>query len=467
MNRALLGLVAAASLLAAACMPERVAAPLPLCAEPATASFVTVAQARRDAVVENIAVPGCPPAAADAPPIRFDGGEMIALCRDLVVDPTIDAATRRRLADDFVEARAHVARQLGKREAPDPLVVVCAADACSAHFAGVANRSVVLAPGQRLAGARFKAPRLAIVLVVADAQARGTLAHELTHLETRARLGRGQVPAWFDEGLAVVIGGEPRCTGKEPRGIDDLRRLAHADAWSEYTNVPGTLIPTYCQAHAEVDAWVRAHGKDKALDLLAQVRDGARFEDVYGAMRTQPDGPLPTVLVSRAATLGDAAQPFSLVLWMKPKAPAGVVAHVASTEVGTGWCTPFLGYDDQGHLVAQLLLESKSAPGVFAVARDPRPRAPGRWMHVAMTWTPGAPLRLYVDGALAAEAAAPRYAAARAPVFVAWGSRNIGGNLCWPGATAGGAFDGAVTETRVLGAALTAAEIAALAKRAP
>src|SRR5262249_11913987 len=158
-------------------------------------------------------------------------------------------------------------------------------------------------------------------------------------------------------------------------------------------------------------------------------------------MRTQDSTkPIPTVVVSSAPNLGDARRPFSLAMWIKPAAHAGVLAHVSATAVGTGWCMPFLGYDLERHLVAQLFHGDGPRLGSFDLAVDSTRRPIGRWTQAAMTWAPEGTNKLYVSGVLAAESKPPRYHAAGAgrSMYVAWGSSNIGGSTCWHGAIAPG-----------------------------
>lgn len=91
----------------------------------------------------------------------------------------------------------------------------------------------------------------------------------------------------------------------------------------------------------------------------------------------------------------------------------------------------------------------------------------GRWTHVATTWSPNGSLRLYVDGVSRATSAAPRYAASGEPMYIASGSRNVGGELCWRGVIAAGSFDGDVADPRVFDAELDAAQIARIAAAHP
>src|SRR6185437_9697480 len=124
----------------------------------------------------------------------------------------------------------------GPLESPPPIAIVCGSDACRTFFGGINKRSWTLAPGRALPGAGYVAgPRGAILVLGKRDRVRAVLAHETVHYEEHFRLRGAFAPAWFDEGLAVVLSGEPDCRGHEDaRGIDDLRRLGQDAAWEEY-----------------------------------------------------------------------------------------------------------------------------------------------------------------------------------------------------------------------------------------
>ena len=115
-----------------------------------------------------------------------------------------------------------------------------------------------------------------------------TITHEMVHVEIGRRLGakNGILPAWFDEGVATYIGDNAECDPKLPRGIDDLRRLHEESAWMSYTDLPGKLYATYCQARNEVAAWTTAHGRAALVSLIDGVAAGRAFDDLYGEMLT-------------------------------------------------------------------------------------------------------------------------------------------------------------------------------------
>ena len=70
-----------------------------------------------------------------------------------------------------------------------------------------------------------------------------------------------------------------------------MRSLDDGKAWNEHTNQAGKLLPTYCQARAEVDAWVRRGGVASLLALLDALRDSYAFYELYGPMLTNPVSP--------------------------------------------------------------------------------------------------------------------------------------------------------------------------------
>ncbi len=110
------------------------------------------------------------------------------------------------------------------------------------------------------------------------------------------------------------------------------------------------------------------------------------------------------------ADLADGSKPFSIAMWIKPTKSGGTLAHVSANDDGTGWCTPFLGYDASGRIVSQVLHGSGPAPTEFSIV-EPR-RAAGRRCAAACRDDVGAGAglnRLYVNGAEVAATAAPTY----------------------------------------------------------
>ncbi|GAA5111223.1 hypothetical protein GCM10023320_03800 [Pseudonocardia adelaidensis] len=194
------------------------------------------------ALVVAVAV-GFPAVAATACPGCY-GLERVR--KGLHVEPGAGAEQRAQVSAAVAEGTRRVAAFFGDLRS-DPEFLACLTDRCYARIGGggecgvaVLNRAVMLSP-------RGIDPVIA--------------AHELTHVELRARVGKAVVPQWFDEGLAVLVADDPRylrpagtgdrClvapTGPLPETLDDWLRAASAD--------PGV----YAQAACAVSRWTTAH----------------------------------------------------------------------------------------------------------------------------------------------------------------------------------------------------------------
>jgi hypothetical protein len=230
----------------------------------------------------------CAPPSRSAPRLAYAGRAMSPLCDDVYVESGTPPEKRAELRMAYTSAVKRVTGFYGGLHVERPRVVFCASDTCRVWFAGPTRRSWNLAPGRHAPGARYVSDgRYTVVMVHVDALSENALAHELSHLELQRRVAGGDVPIWFNEGVATYLGGEPVCTGVEARGIHDLRALSANEAWIAYTDRPGRLQPTYCQARDEVSAWIARYGKRPLLGLIDAVRRRERFDPLYGPMLTQ------------------------------------------------------------------------------------------------------------------------------------------------------------------------------------
>jgi hypothetical protein len=216
---------------------------------------------------------------------------MVAVCTRTYVDPSTTVEEQERIQSYYLNALTLVSRALGGLQSERPVAIFCKTGLCSKYFTGPAQRSWVLMPHDHAPGGAYVAgEQTTIVIVRTDARAQAHLAHELVHVELAARIRPqpfGVLPLWFHEGTAASIANEPgNCHGGE-KGIEDLRKLDANRDWANYTNLPGKLDPTYCQARAEVTAWIDRHGRQRFFELLELVREGGRFYDAYGPMLTQ------------------------------------------------------------------------------------------------------------------------------------------------------------------------------------
>ena len=153
--------------------------------------------------------------------------------------------------------------------------------------------------------------------------------------------------------------------------------------------------------------------------------------------------------------LGISNRPFSISLWIRPRSLSGVILHVSSNSLGTGWCLPFLGFASTGLLVAQMFNS-----GVRFVMSPSMPLN-SSWTHVVETWSPTNGLRLYMNNILVAStiAMAGSYTASSMSNYVTLGSI-LSGSSCPLGAIGSMlGFDGDIDEFRIYSRELSADDI--------
>ncbi len=216
----------------------------------------------------------------------FNGTSLVTACGNIYFDPVVLKNQYPAIMNGINSATQSVKSAYGTVLSTQPDIVVCSSNACGTYFAGATLRNLVLFPGNR--AGQYIAPRTTVVLISASySQNPYILAHEFSHMEVNIRLNGARVPAWFDEGLATYVGGEPICTNVTKKGIASLLSLDSKAAWVTYTDNPAVVIETYCQARAEVAAWVARRGTAAINQLLQAVAQGQSFTSQYGAMQTQ------------------------------------------------------------------------------------------------------------------------------------------------------------------------------------
>ena len=196
------------------------------------------------------------------------------LSSNVFVERTLAPEARAHVIDAVAEARKRVRDFYGQFES-DPRVLVCSSETCYRHIGGGHTR-----------GKSFF--DLALIL-----SPRGVdqviAAHELSHIELHHRVGfvrflSGTIPAWFDEGLAVVVSDDPRYLA--PVGVAD-RCLFRSDEllpngmfdWSKRADEDSHI---YAAAACRVSEWMARNGGSGAIRrLVSQVSDGVPFSPAY------------------------------------------------------------------------------------------------------------------------------------------------------------------------------------------
>jgi hypothetical protein len=166
--------------------------------------------------------------------------------------------------------------------ATDPTVYGCESPECIRAFGGFGDGFGVVWPKARA------------ILLWPLVFGPGEVAHEWSHLELHARVAGGAgrtVPAWFDEGLATVVGEIPRhseavyqravSSGYPIPPLSDLRTGAQwSAAFKKYPNPEGLNI-VYATAGHEVRTWLERAGRQGLFTLIDRIKSGEDFGIVY------------------------------------------------------------------------------------------------------------------------------------------------------------------------------------------
>ncbi len=161
--------------------------------------------------------------------------------------------------------------------------------------------------------------------------------------------------------------------------------------------------------------------------------------------------------IANLTSLGVGNKPFSIALWIRPHSLSGTLVFVSQTAIGSMWCIPFVGFANNGSIVAQMW--TGSAQYVFG----PVLSTCSVWYQIVETWSSTNGLRLYIDNVLvSSNPSVTAYSASGASDYVTVGNRPSSG------CTAGGmiglptAFYGDIDDFRVYSRELTAADVCAL-----
>lgn len=197
------------------------------------------------------------------------------LAPEILVQTGTEPARQRALSDLHAQALHHVERELGPLTAAYR-VIFCADADCAARLRL-----------SHVAGLTLSTPVGAVVYIAPHGARPEILRHELAHVAIHQRSGvlaslNGRLPAWLDEGLAVIVSDDPahlrpgsgitRCAAPPVRLVANPFDFAHAAARD-----PGLYTRAAC---ATLHFEAQLGGRAALLQAIDSLRDGAVLPDL-------------------------------------------------------------------------------------------------------------------------------------------------------------------------------------------
>lgn len=210
----------------------------------------------------------------------------------LYVEPAMTAEQRQEVQRRIDLGRIQVERFYGSITTT-PYFVACITRECDVRFGSYGQPAAAYG-------------ELAIRLWAKDLSARAVavVAHELSHVELYHRVGgwwyARKIPRWFDEGVAVLVGDEPRHSEENWREIQrqglpapKLDELMSFNDWGVAVNkygetagdVPSNLHVVYTTAAHAVREFLACAGPTGIAAVLDAVHAGATFNEAYARAR--------------------------------------------------------------------------------------------------------------------------------------------------------------------------------------
>jgi hypothetical protein len=188
----------------------------------------------------------------------------------LYVEHEMPADDRSKLQTIVDRASEQVAIFYGAFERR-PTLIVCVTEECNRRTGG--------------RGARAETYGSVLIRVSPRGIDRTILAHEFSHVELHGRVGSwrlwlGALPAWFDEGVAVIVSDDERYL---KRGVDGASRCLTGPEGDlptsalEWGSFAGKTPGIYAQAACRVLRWMDNNGGAAGLlTAIAEVAEGKR-----------------------------------------------------------------------------------------------------------------------------------------------------------------------------------------------
>lgn len=199
------------------------------------------------------------------------------IAENVYAPPTMATADRAALVEK-IEAAIAIIERAHNLTLQRPVILLCPATSCEKSFGAVTTRGI--AYGSH--ALRLNAQGLNLTIST----------HELSHIALKQRVGDmstylGSIPAWFDEGLAVLLSQDDRFAASYPgRAKDYMRRTGSWRTWGTSTEDLGWKN-AYGASRDLVRDLRNEIGMTGIVSILEDVASGADFETAL-SKRRQP-----------------------------------------------------------------------------------------------------------------------------------------------------------------------------------
>ena len=191
------------------------------------------------------------------------------MTRDILVDAKMPEHKRRALLNSVAAAEDSVIGFFGTLNRR-PIVLACEEEICDRRLGGRGARATT-----------YSTWRFSVVRLSPQGLNKMIIAHEFSHVQIHAKIGlfnqlRGVVPAWFDEGLAVIISDDDRYLKPGTSSAVRCRPTPEAQlpvSPFDWGPLSGKTPWIYAAAACRVLLWMEANGG--RLGLLAAVDEVA------------------------------------------------------------------------------------------------------------------------------------------------------------------------------------------------
>ena len=202
----------------------------------------------------------------------------------------------RNLLQDIIKHASHRVVAFWGSKKGNPIIIYCHNEEAFKQF------------GSGTPGVAYLTPFQTFVVIGPKGLRTDIMSHELCHVELFQRLGwwksEFQKPAWFDEGLALMV--DYRYSHREKKSrhfgylIDWDRRITRgftAIGLDELGTLndfskgnPQRKVFAYVTAGMEVSRWLEISGAEGVHDLIKSIRQGNSFHEAYAEVEEKYKG---------------------------------------------------------------------------------------------------------------------------------------------------------------------------------